>query len=136
MQVCEGRGWRLEHDPARCPFAVLIGGGESEGAWAIELTSAEARALRSAVGRLLEQHRALVPSLLEEEAISLELEVPCAGGALWLGLQGDRQRWSLRFVLSPGPAGRAVEGGWDGAASAALAAALAALALEPRADSR
>ncbi len=139
MQVREGKGWRLEHDPARHPFVVLIGGGLAEGAWAAEMTAEEAEGLSSAVRRLLEQHASLAPSLMEEEAIALELETPCAEGILWVGLEGDRQRWSLRFMLSPSAAVRAIEGGWDRGASAALAAALATLGLEslpPRSDSR
>ncbi|MFM7267777.1 MAG: DUF1818 family protein [Cyanobium sp.] len=139
MQVCEGEGWRLEHDPARHPFAVLIGGGPPESAWAAEMTIEEAEALSSAVSRLLEQHASLASSLMEEEAISLELETLCAEGMLWVGLEGDRRRWSLRFLLSPSPAVRAFEGGWDRVASAAIAAALATLPLEslpPRPDSR
>jgi hypothetical protein len=130
MQVCEGEGWRLEHDPARHPFVVLLGGGPADaGGWAAELTAAEATALRGAVLRLQAEHGALVPLLLEEEAIDLELEVPCAEGVLWLGLGGRRSHWCLRFVLTPGPGQRAVEGSWNAAASAAVAAALAALQL-------
>ncbi|MFZ9753200.1 MAG: DUF1818 family protein [Cyanobium sp.] len=129
MQVREGEGWRLEHDPARHPFVVLLGGGPEQGGWAAELTAAEATALRGAVLRLQAEHAALVPLLLEEEAIDLELEVACAAGALWLGLGGRRSHWCLRFVLSPGPGQRAVEGSWNAAASAAVAAALAALPL-------
>ena len=51
MQVQEGEGWRLVVDPAREPFAVLIGG---EG-WAAELTGGEARALSRGVAQLVRQ---------------------------------------------------------------------------------
>jgi hypothetical protein len=137
MQVGQGEGWRLEHDPARHPFVVLVGGGSANGGgWAAELTAAEATALRGAVLRLRAEHQALVPLLLEEEAIDLELEVPCGGGGvLWLGLGGERSCWSLRFVLTPGAGQRALEGSWDSTASAALAAALAALAIGEGAES-
>jgi hypothetical protein len=101
---------------------VLIGG---EG-WAAELSSEEAAALRHGVGRLLEQHRALVNGLMAEEAISLELEQELSPGALWLALEGDRHRWALRFVLTPGPPRRGLEGSWSEAASAPFAAALLA----------
>jgi hypothetical protein len=115
---------------------VLVGGGPGTGGgWAAELTAAEATALRGAVLRLQAEHRALVPLLLEEEAIDLELEVACGDGVLWLGLAGERSRWWLRFVLTPGPGQRALEGSWDAAASAALAAALAALAIGEGAES-
>lgn len=141
MRVQEGEGWRLVVDPARDPFSVLIGG---EG-WAAELTGGEARALGRGVSRLVRQHRELAPSLMAEEALALELEMdlgadagpagPEAGGVLWLGLEGDRDRWSLRFVLSPGPTGRALEGSWTATASLPLAAALVAeLAAEVTAE--
>ncbi|MEB3321417.1 MAG: DUF1818 family protein [Synechococcaceae cyanobacterium] len=133
MQLQEGEGGRLVVDAARLPFPVLVGG---EG-WASELTLPEARALCAGVARLEEQHRALAETLMPEEAITLELEVdlpaaaegPCPpgeGGSLWLELEGDRQRWALRFVLTPGPGSRAVEGSWTPAASRSLAAVLAA----------
>jgi hypothetical protein len=111
---------------------VLIGGK----GWAAELTAGEARALGRGVARLVRQHRELAPTLMAEEVLSLELETdlgaeagpagPEAGGVLWLGLEGDRDRWSLRFVLNPGPTGRALEGSWTAAASLPLAAALIA----------
>ncbi len=130
MEVREGKGWRLVFDPARHPFVLLIGGGpEDAGAWAAELSGAEAQALQAGIGRLAEQHRALVPSLMAEEAIDLELEVACAGGGLWLALAGDRNSWSLRFVLTPAAGSRALEGSWERSASGPLAAALAALPL-------
>jgi hypothetical protein len=119
MQVQEGQGWRLLVDPARCPFAVLIGG---EG-WAAELTQAEARLLALGVERLVNQHATLVDQLLAEEAITLEWE----SGELWLALEGDRQAWQLRFVLTPASGQRALEGAWAPTASRAVAAALRAV---------
>lgn len=128
MELREGPGWRLVIDPARAPFGVLLGGGEpDQGAWAAEFTQAEVGALAVAVQRLVAQHRALESQLLAEEAIELEIETACEGGSLWLALEGDRQHWRLRFVLSPAPGRRAVEGGWGEAASRAVAATLAAL---------
>lgn len=136
MQVSSGEGWRLEHDPARHPFVVLIGAGSAAGVgWAAELTAAEAAALRGGVARLLDQHAALVPQLMEEEAIALELEVPCATGTLWLELEGDRRRWRLRFVLAAAAPARSLEGGWDAEAAAALAAALLTLPLQAGGES-
>lgn len=120
MQVQEGEGWRLAVDPSRQPFSVLIGGS----GWAAELSSVEAEALRLAVARLVLQHRQLVDALMAEEAITLELDVELAGGGLWLGLEGDRQAWSLRFVLTPARGQRGLEGAWSAGASAAIAAAL------------
>jgi hypothetical protein len=128
VRIQEGEGWRVVLDPARSPFAVLVGGD----GWAAELTLAEARALRRAVLRLRGQHGELAPALMAEEAVTLELETPLgeaegdsgAGGVLWLELEGDRSAWSLRFVLTPGPEQRAIEGSWSAAASRSLAAVL------------
>jgi hypothetical protein len=128
MEVREGEGWRLVHDPGRSPFCVLIGGGEPrQGAWAAELTAVEAGALRDGVQRLAAQHQVLEDQLMEEEAIDLELETTWEGGSLWLALEGDRRQWRLRFVLTPANGHRAVEGSWGAGASRALAAALASL---------
>jgi len=125
MEVREGSGWRLVVDSDRQPFGVLIGGGDAAaGAWAAELTLLEALTLRRGMETLLEQHRALVDILMAEEAIELAMELACEGGDLWLCLEGDRNRWCLRFVLTPAPGRRGVEGSWGGEASVALAAAL------------
>lgn len=126
MEISEGEGWRLLVDRQRSPYAALIGGQ----GWACELTGAELRALQEAIRRLKDQHRALAGELMAEEDLELDIELPLAtpeGGAegsLWLGLSGDRQRWSLRLVLSAGPGGRSVEGSWSVDASQAFAAAL------------
>jgi hypothetical protein len=98
VEICEGQGWRLVVDPSRNPYTALIGG---EG-WASELTVAELLALQRASGRLTEQHGALADTLMAEEAIDIELELPIGepradgGGSLWLGLRGDRSGWSLQ----------------------------------------
>ena len=135
MLSLEGEGWRLVLDPERQPYAVLIGGAD----WAAELQLEEALALMRGLHRLQVQHAALADGLMAEEAISLELETPITpeqaaapgaglsgAGVLWLELVGDRQRWSLRFVLTPEVAVRGVEGGWSELAAPAFAAALAA----------
>ena len=113
-------------DPSRSPYTALIGG---EG-WACELTGPELLALQRASGRLTAQHGALAGTLMADEAIDIELELPIgdpgskAGGSLWLGLRGDRGSWSLQLVLTPEPGGRGMEGSWTAPASAAFAAAL------------
>jgi hypothetical protein len=119
MQVQEGEGWRLLVDPARHPFSVLIGG---EG-WAAELTQPEALLLAEGVGCLCAQHSTLIDQLLAEEAIALEWE----SADLWLELEGDRQSWQLRFVLSSSVGLRSIEGSWPPLAASAVAAALTAL---------
>jgi hypothetical protein len=126
VDIGEGRGWRLEVDAARAPFIALIGGD----GWASELTAAELRALQQAAARLTAQHRAMADVLMAEEAVTLEVELPIGdpeagdAGSLWLGLDGDRHRWTLQLVLTPGPGARGIEGGWGAAASEAFSAAL------------
>ncbi|PSB38235.1 DUF1818 family protein [Aphanothece minutissima] len=124
MEVCEGQGWRLVVDPARAPFIALIGGD----GWASELTAAELRALQVAAAQLTAQHRAMADVLMAEEAVAMEVELPIGdagdAGCLWLGLDGDRHRWTLQLVLTPGPGGRGIEGGWGAAASEAFSTAL------------
>jgi hypothetical protein len=65
----------------------------------------------------------MADQLMEGESITLELDL----GGLWMGLEGDRRHWQLRFVLTPEGLQRGVEGGWDGLASQAMAMALAQL---------
>jgi len=122
VQVLEGEGWRLLVDPARHPFSVLIGGE----AWAAEFTRAEALELGRLAGALERQHASLADQLMPEESITLELERDLEPGSLWMELEGDRQRWCLRFVLTPAPGRRALEAGWTAQASAAISAAILA----------
>lgn len=126
----EGQGWRLAWDPQREPFPVLIGGD----GWASELTAAEAAALQRALQLVQRQHRELADTLMEEETISLEFtgnldpHHPREPGNLWVGLDGDRQSWALRFVLQPAPGLRGLEGAWVCGAAEHFARAFAALA--------
>ena len=116
MQEREGEGWRLAWDGQRHPFPLLIGGRD----WASELTAAEGLALLKAMKALREQHGILSSSLMEEEAICLEFQggTEEPGSDLWVTLEGDRQNWTLRFVLQPGPGKRGLEGGWSREATA------------------
>jgi len=140
MQISEGEGWRLVVDPTRRPYGALIGGPD----WAVELDRVELACLRLGVLTLLRQRRELMPCLMAEEALDLDLELAipahtgdhqrlstpqgAAEGSLFLALSGDSHRWTLRFVLTPANGSRAAEGGWNPRASAALAAALEGLA--------
>ena len=121
MHVQEGEGWRLLVDPARHPFGVLIGGA----GWAAELTAPEASALQQGLARLLAQRELLAGQLMAEEALTLELDLELAEGGLWLELEGETDRWQLRFVLTPAAGQRGLEGSWGPSASRAFAAALA-----------
>lgn len=112
----ESEGWRLAWDGQRDPFPLLIGGED----WASELTAAEGHALLKAMEALREQHSELTSSLMEEETICLEFEGSTGeqGGDLWVALEGNRQHWTLRFVLQPGPGKRGLEAGWSREAAA------------------
>ena len=112
----EGEGWRLAWDPTRQPFSVLIGGVD----WAAELTEGEALQLRQAIRQLVDQLGALSDQLMAEELVSLELEQQ----PWWVGLEGNRTTWVLRFVLTPDSSQRGIEGGWPAAASATCLAAM------------
>ena len=113
----EGPGWRLAHDPSRLRYPVLIGGE----AWAFELTEWEWQGLVALVSELTNQHQALVDQLLEEEAITLEME-----RAPWWGcLEGHRDRWALHVLLeADATGGRGVEGHWPAPAAQAVTAAM------------
>ena len=119
----EGEGWRLAWDGHRQPFSVLVGGA----GWAMELTAAEAEALRQAVADLVAQHGALLDQLMAEESIELELE----RGAWWVALQGDRTLWSLRMLYTPGADQRSLEGHWGPEAAPAFSQALQQLHGQP-----
>ena len=119
----EGQGWRLAWDGSRQPFPVLVGGD----GWAVELTQAEAEALRDAVAELVAQHQSLVDQLMAEEEIELELERE----PWWLTIEGDRATWALRVMLSPAPGQRALEGSWSEMAAAPFSQALQQLFGQP-----
>ncbi len=116
MQIQEGPGWRFCVDPARDPYPVLIGGD----GWAVELDAWEARTFLDGCCLLADELEAMADRLVPEERVTLELE----RDTLWLELEGQPASWRLRFVLTPGPGGRGVEGGWSDTATAALVAAL------------
>lgn len=126
MQICEGPGWRLQTEPSRLHFPALIGAED----WAVELSSAEYAALRRAILSLRLQWQELLPSLMAEEQLDLEVDLTLESdatreqGSLHVALSGDGTGWALRFVLTPASGSRAVEGGWGVQASALLAAAL------------
>jgi hypothetical protein len=130
MQISEGPGWRLQTELSRRSFPALIG----TDAWAVELRSCELDALRRAVLILRQQWHDLRPSLMPEEQLDLEVDLTLEpgssdgfAGSLHVALSGDAASWALRFVLSPAPGCRAVEGSWSSTASPLLAAALEGL---------
>jgi hypothetical protein len=155
MRVDEGDGWRLVLDPQRHPFPLLIGGEqwatELTGLEALALQRVMRTLMeqhRALTDTLLAEESINLEMELElfrEEAADLPRldpptaeqgsDQPCppallAGngterGLLWAELEGNREHWSVRFILSPGPDGRrALEAGWSEQASAAVLAAL------------
>jgi len=131
VQISEGQGWRLQVDPGRRPYSALIGGQD----WAVELDPHELSGLRRGVLTLLAQRDQLLGCLMPEEELDLELDLSLparepgdsSGGALFVAISGSADRWSLRFVLTPGDGSRAAEGAWSATASPPLAAALEGL---------
>ncbi len=117
MQVQQGTGWRFGLDPARHPYAVLIGGED----WAAELWPQEAAALLRAAQRLHDQWLTIRPQLMPDEAVTLETEC----GSLWAELEGTSDAVALRFVLQPMAQERGLEGRWSADATQALLAVLA-----------
>ncbi len=112
-----GPGWRLARDPARGSFPFLIGG---EG-WAFELTQKEWAALVLIIRELSEQHLHLDAQLMSQESICLEMEK----GPWWCCLDGDRDSWSLQFILQgDGEGARGIEGYWSIPAAQAIASAM------------
>ena len=102
---------------------MLIGGD----GWAAELSEAEAFGLRDGLRDLIDQHRQLIDQLMAEEAVELELERE----GWWICLDGDRQGWSLRVMLSPELGQRAIEGSWTREAASGFSAALSQLHGQP-----
>jgi hypothetical protein len=117
LQVQQGTGWRFGLDPARHPYAVLIGGED----WAAELRMDEAASLRQAAQRLHGQWLAIRDQLMPEEQISLDTEC----GPVWVELEGSAWAVALSFVLQPLPGERAVEGRWTAEATEILLVVLA-----------
>lgn len=131
MQVHQGPGWRFAVDPSRDPYPVLVGTDD----WAVELTAAEASALRGSALRLVSELETLSDQLMPEEQISLELDCDL----VWVELEGRPGELSLRFVLQPLAStggGRGVEGRWTVPATAALLAVLAQHHLEDPSGAR
>ena len=113
----EGPGWRLARDFSREGFPFLIG-GES---WAVELTEMEVKGLQALLVELDHQHTLICDQLMEEEAITLELEQQ----EWWGCLDGTRDHWGLRVVLQgKGMQSRGLEGAWPAPAAQAFLAAL------------
>ena len=113
----EGPGWRLARDVTRSNYTVLIGGDH----WAIEITEQEWEGLTSLLCDLTDEHKKITDQLMDEEAISLEIE----RSPWWACLDGDGDDWSIHVVLQGDQQrGRGAEGHWPAPAAKAMTAAL------------
>ncbi len=113
----EGPGWRLSRDLTRGKFPILIGGED----WAFELTEDEWSGLVVIIFELQRQHQQLQAQMMSEECISLEFE-----RERWWGcLEGDRNNWSLQFVLQEKDSGiRGIEARWPQSSAKSIAEAV------------
>ena len=88
----EGQGWRIIRDSSRNNFSTLIGGEY----WAIELNQNEWDTLVKAVNNLSDQYQDIKVQLMDDEDITLEMELNP-----WLGiLKGDKNGWNLKLILN------------------------------------
>ncbi|AAQ00627.1 MULTISPECIES: DUF1818 family protein [Prochlorococcus] len=94
----EGPGWRLQKDPSKQKYSILIGGEN----WAVELSEKEWDCLCPVVFELIDQYEELQKQLMPEEKIFLEIE----RSPWWACINGTKENWSLKLILS----GEDVEG--------------------------
>lgn len=151
MKVEEGDGWRLVFDPERRPFPLLIGGerwaAELSGpeAHALQRVLGELAEQHRRLTDTLMAEESIGLEMEVEVLCCGEPEgapdpSPCpagigaahpsaarppgekdGGGVLWAELEGNRERWSIRFILTPaGGGGRAFEAGWSERSSGAF----------------
>ena len=100
----EQRRWRLLRDFKKGKFCFLI----SVDNWAIELQKSEFYSLYLLLIKINQQLLAIKNELMDEEAISLELEqLPW-----YIELEGNNNEWSLRFVFESQDQTRSFEMYW------------------------
>ena len=91
MQFKEGKNWRLNKNLTRGEYCYLIGVNN----WAIELKKKEFLSLCELLNNLNNQLNSIEDKLMDEELITLELEVL----PWFVELEGNKNEWSLRFVF-------------------------------------
>ena len=100
----EGKHWRLIKKSTKEEFCFLIGVEN----WAIELREKEFLSLYELLIRLNKQLNSIQDKLMDEELITLELEI-----IPWYAeLEGNKNEWSLRFVFESEDETRSFEMYW------------------------
>ncbi len=117
MILYEGPGWRLQRDPSRLKYSVLLGGED----WTIELSTYEWNCLCIVVFRLIDQLQDLKAQLMSEEQIFLEMEKE----QWWGSIDGTKEKWSLSLIFSgDGEFNRSFEFGWPATTAQAVTSAM------------
>ena len=96
--------WRLLKDLKKGKFCFLIG----VDAWSIELQKSEFDSLYLLLLRINEQLLGIKNKLMDEESITLELELL----PWFIELEGNKNEWSLRFVFESQDQTRSFEMYW------------------------
>ena len=102
--VKDQKRWRLLNDFKKGKFCFLIGVDN----WSIELQKSEFHSLYLLLLRINEQLSNLKNELMDEESISLELELL----PWYIELEGQKNEWSLRFVFESQDQTRSFEMYW------------------------
>ncbi len=97
-------------------YPALLGGQD----WAIELTAAEWQDFQRLLAQLQATIAAIAPELMDQEAITLEVE----SDQLWLEIEGYPQAYGMRLILQ---SGRKAEVAWPSAVVPQVLAGLTAL---------
>ena len=96
--------WRLLKDFKKGKFCFLIGVDN----WSIELQKSEFYSLYLLLQRIDKQLLDIKDDLMDEESIALEIEqLPW-----FIKLEGDKNKWSLRFVFESQDLTRSFEMYW------------------------
>ena len=98
------RRWKLLKDFKKGKFCFLIGVDN----WSIELQKSEFHSLYFSLLKIQEQLLCIKNELMDEESISLELELL----PWFIELEGKKNEWSLRFVFESQDQTRSFEMYW------------------------
>ncbi len=98
------RRWKLLKDFKKGKFCFLIGVDN----WSIELQKSEFNSLYFSLLKIQEQLLCIKNELMDEESISLELELL----PWYIELEGKKNEWSLRFVFESQDQTRSFEMYW------------------------
>ena len=117
--LVEGVGFRVGWNRDGGEFVGLVGTRD----WAVELTVEEWADFRRLANQLAMAMAAMAIELMDEEALSVELETD----RIWMEAEGFPLRYGLRFMTQ---GGRGVEGAWLAEAVPGLLAAIAQMDVE------